>query len=237
MSADYGSIGQRLKKVRAELGKSQDQMADEAGIARDSYKKYEGDKMTPGGDALRGLGIMGVDLLWLLTGTGGDLLGTMRAHGANLAQQIAAKYEATEAFALVPLYDIRAAAGHGALVEDRPPSEHWSFSRVWLDRELRVPISRLILVTVAGNSMEPVLHDGEVVMIDRGDTEVLREGIYVFFLDDRIYVKQLALSEGRLSITSVNSEQHPPQQVVLLQENETFRIIGRVLGQPMFKRF
>ena len=74
-------------------------------------------------------------------------------------------------------------------------------------------------------------------MIDKGDTEVLREGAYVFFLDDHIYVKRLALSEGRLSIISTNAEHHPPKEVTLLQENSTFRIIGRVIGQPTFKRF
>ncbi len=212
-------------------------MAAAAGIPLDTYKKYEGDTRAPGSDALRGLGIMGVDLLWLLTGKGGDLVGTMRAHSTALAQQVNAKYDATENFALIPLYDVRAAAGHGALVEDRPPSEHWCFSRVWLDRELRISPSRLMLVTVAGGSGEPEVHDGDVVMVDKGDIDVLREGAYIFFLDGRVYMKWLELQGDQLVIVSRNHVDYPPQKVSTLQENSTFRLIARVVGKPMFQRF
>lgn len=235
--SNYGSIGERLKAVRARLGKSQEEMAAAAGIPIDTYRKYENDSRTPGGDALGGLGIMGVDLTWLLTGHGSDALAMMRPHEVNLAQQLHAKYDATEAFVLIPLYDIRAAAGHGALVEERPASEHWAFSRAWLAKELGVPAARLALVTVSGNSMEPELHDGDVVMIDRGDIEILREGVYVFYLDERIYVKQLTLLDDKLMITSRNDGEYPRRDVKLTKENETFRLIGRVVGQPTFRRF
>lgn len=228
----YGSIGQRLRAARAQLGRSREEMAATAGIPMETYAKYERDQRVPGGDALAGLGLLGVDLTWLLTGRGGDELGLARAHSINLAQQLNAKYQTTESFDLIPLYDVRAAAGHGALAEDRPSAEYRAFSKVWLAREVGLPPARLKLITVSGDSMVPDLHDGEEVMIDTSDVEVVREGIYVFQLDAHIYVKRLSLSGDRLVITS----RHGSQELNALKDNPTFRIIGRVVGRPRFDR-
>ncbi len=226
----------RLRAARTKLGLSQKQMAESAGIPHDSYVKYERDGALPGSDALAGFGLMGIDLTWLLTGRGGDALALARTHSARLAQELHSKYEATEAFALIPLYDVRAAAGHGALAEDRPAAEHRAFSRAWLSREVGVPSSRLKVITVAGDSMVPDLHDGDEVMIDTGDLEVLREGIYVFYLDGHIYVKRLALQGTSLVIVSTNAAAGPPQRFDIVRGAESFRLIGRVLGQPLFRR-
>jgi hypothetical protein len=38
-------------------------------------------------------------------------------------------------------------------------------------------------------------------------------------------------------IVSRNSADYPPQQISTLQENSTFGLIGRVVGQPTFRRF
>lgn len=211
-------------------------MAAKAGIALETYKKYEADRVTPGGDALGGLGILGIDLTWLLTGRGSDQLALMRPYSVNLTRQVQEGYETSEAFALVPLYDVRAAAGHGALAEDRPAAEHRAFSRVWLSREVGVPPSRLRIITVAGDSMVPELFDGDEVMIDTGDIETLREGIYVFFLDGHIYVKRLALEATTLVIRSSNPAAGSPQPLDLLRAADSFRLIARLVGQPLFKR-
>lgn len=212
-------------------------MAAKAGIPIQTYKKYESDKITPGGDALAGLGLLGIDLTWLLTGRGGDEMGLARAWSANLQRQMNEEYQSTETFVLLPLYDVRVSAGHGALAEDRPSTELRAFSRVWLSREVGVAPSRLRLVTVAGDSMVPELHDGDEVMIDVGDVEVLREGVYVFYLDGHIYVKRLALRDAHLMIISSNRSAGEPQQLDALRGRDTFRLIGRLVGQPLFRRF
>lgn len=141
----------------------------------------------------------------------------------------------SESFIRVPFYDVRASAGHGAFVGDHVPTRHYAFDREWLALHVGVPASRLALIPVAGNSMEPDLHDGDLVMIDRGDIEVLREGVYVFELEDRLYVKRLSLRGERLVVASSNGD-YPPDELNLLQENPGFRLHGRVLGSPSFKR-
>ncbi len=157
--------------------------------------------------------------------------------GTMLEARQDAKGYSADNFALIPLYDVRAAAGHGALAEDRDAAEHWAFSRAWLSREVRVAAERLKLVTVAGDSMEPDLHDGDVVMIDVGDVESLREGVYVFSLGGHVYVKRLVLHNEHLIVISRNRDLFPPMAISTMRENSTFHLIGRVVGQPTFRRF
>lgn len=138
-------------------------------------------------------------------------------------------------FARIPFYDVRASAGHGAFVADQAAARHYAFDREWLALYVGVAVRRLALIPVSGTSMEPDLHDGDLVMIDRGDIEVLREGVYVFELDDRLYVKRLSLHGDRLVVASSNGD-YPPLELNTLQENPGFKIHGRVLGSPSFKR-
>lgn len=89
------SVGGRLKAARARLAKTQKEMAEAAGIPFHSYQKYEMDSSMPGGQALAGLALLGIDLTWLLTGRSGadlapaavdaELLATV-IEGVNRAQ-------------------------------------------------------------------------------------------------------------------------------------------------------
>lgn len=66
-----GSLGQRLREVRESLGSSQAEMANAAGVPRDSYSKYERDITSPGPEALVRLSRAGgVRSEWLVTGEG-----------------------------------------------------------------------------------------------------------------------------------------------------------------------
>jgi phage repressor protein C with HTH and peptisase S24 domain len=143
--------------------------------------------------------------------------------------------EPRDTFAKIPFYDVRASAGHGAFIADQGAARHYAFDRAWLAAQVGIPAHRLALIPVSGTSMEPDLHDGDLVMIDRGDVEVLREGVYVFELDDRLYVKRLSLHGDRLVVASSNGD-YPPTELSTLQERAGFRIHGRVLGSPSFKR-
>lgn len=158
--------------------------------------------------------------------------------GDDQATRLTLEHKPTRAdnFALVPFYDVRASAGHGAFVTDQAATRHFAFDREWLTRQVGVAARRLALIPVSGTSMEPDLHDGDLVMIDRGDVEVLREGFYVFELDDRLFVKRLSLQGDRLVIESSN-DGYPTSELNRLQENPGFRIHGRVIGSPSFKRF
>jgi len=61
-------IGQRLKKERIRLGKSQAEMAAELGIAKKSQTNYELGHAAPSAPYLAGAARLGVDVVYVLTG-------------------------------------------------------------------------------------------------------------------------------------------------------------------------
>jgi phage repressor protein C with HTH and peptisase S24 domain len=111
------------------------------------------------------------------------------------------------ALAPVSRLDLDAAAGAGAFDGDERARPHIAFDRTWLRRVARGAPEQLSIIRVAGNSMAPILTDGDDILVDRGDGAArLRDGIYVLRMDEALVVKRLALHPAArtLSIRSDN---------------------------------
>lgn len=151
------------------------------------------------------------------------------ALGRELQGQAA---RAGEDFVFLPLYDVRASAGHGAWNDAERVSKLLAFRRDWLRAATRATTGELALLYIDGDSMEPTLRDSDVVMIDRSQVEVRADSIFVLQDDGALLVKRLQrLTGGRLRIASDNpryaSQEIEPAQ--LDPEHGTLRVIGRVV--------
>lgn len=62
------SLGARLKRIRKDLGKNQDEMALTCGVSREMWGKYERGLAMPGGDVLVKIATEGADVQYVLTG-------------------------------------------------------------------------------------------------------------------------------------------------------------------------
>ena len=62
-------IGERLREARRQLGLTQADAAGNAGLSREQWGLYERGASMPGGDAIYAFASMGIDVLYLLTGT------------------------------------------------------------------------------------------------------------------------------------------------------------------------
>lgn len=127
----------------------------------------------------------------------------------------------------VGVYDIRAAAGAGALVEDGDPTTYQMFRDQFLQRVTRAPLSALSVIYVSGDSMWDTLHEGDTILVDRSERRVVKDGIYVLRLDDGLLVKRCSrrLSGGGILVTSDNPRY--PQQIV--DDPRDLDVIGRVI--------
>lgn len=97
---------------------------------------------------------------------------------------------------LVPIgrSPVRASAGPGAIPGDERSKPFFAFDERWLRQLTGAAPSDLTVIRVEGDSMEPTLHDGDDILIDRGDAGPrMRDGIYVLRIDDALVVKRLAL--------------------------------------------
>jgi phage repressor protein C with HTH and peptisase S24 domain len=128
----------------------------------------------------------------------------------------------------VPRLDVGASAGHGALNESERAVSHIAFDPKWLRQLCRGEMSRLSFIRVEGDSMVPMLSDGDDILVDQNDgSERLRDGIYVLRRDDTLMVKRLAVNPFARSIT-IKSDNltYPEWRDVDLA---TVHVIGRVI--------
>jgi phage repressor protein C with HTH and peptisase S24 domain len=123
----------------------------------------------------------------------------------------------------VPRLPLGAAAGPGALAGSEAAFDSFRFSRTWL-REQGLANAELHAIRVQGDSMEPLLHDGDEILVDRAQ-RTLRDGIHVVRVGDALLVKRLATAgPGRATLLSQNYA-YPPVEVAL----DELEIVGRVV--------
>ena len=65
----------------------------------------------------------------------------------------------------VPVLDVEASAGHGALAEMESKCAQFGFDEKWLRRLTASKATSLSIIAVHGDSMEPTLHDGDEVQL------------------------------------------------------------------------
>ena len=123
----------------------------------------------------------------------------------------------------VPRLDVGASAGPGALPLNERPFDTFRFSRRWLT-EQGLDGAQLSAIAVEGDSMEPLLRDGDEILVDRAPRP-FRDGVHVVRLGETLMVKRVASAwQGRLALLSQNLA-YPPVEV----EAGEVEIIGRVV--------
>ena len=127
----------------------------------------------------------------------------------------------------VPIYDIRASAGAGALVEDGEPTGYQPYREQELNRLTRADTVNLAVIQVAGDSMWDTLHDGDKVLVDRTVNRVVRDGIYILAFEGELLVKrcQRDLETKEVIVKSDN----PAYETMRISSKSTLDVIGRVV--------
>ena len=152
--------------------------------------------------------------------------------GVTVAE-LAGEASASDEHYPVPVYDLRASAGAGALAIDVPSSEHLMFREQWL-RKIAGDLHQLLVLEISGDSMWETLHDGDHVLVDRAQTNPRREGLYVIRIDDMLQVKRISMHpvSKLLTVKSDNPAYPtygdlPPESIVIMGRVVW---IGRSLG-------
>ncbi|HEB5414356.1 TPA: helix-turn-helix transcriptional regulator [Klebsiella pneumoniae] len=131
-------------------------------------------------------------------------------------------------FVFVPRYNIAAAAGYGAWNDDETPMFTVSFRRYWVTNHLKADPSKLSVISVYGDSMEGVLNDKDIILINHDDREP-REGIYVLRIDGQLIVKRVQRLPGSiLRVTSTNPA-YEPFSVDMNNLLGDFAVVGKVV--------
>jgi len=134
--------------------------------------------------------------------------------------------EETEKFFQVRYFsDIRASAGGGAEVFDE------NFETISIDEKIMHNMvgmgnTELEAIHVDGESMEPTLQDGSIVFVDRTQTDINKNGIFIASTTGGLFIKRIQKRpDGMIDLISDNS-MYPPQAVPA----DEITIVGKVVG-------
>ncbi len=150
--------------------------------------------------------------------------------GSDIKDYSAGSGSTMEAFAHIPLFDVKASAGNGSVIHEEEETDSLMFKREWIYNELHSSPANLYLIYVEGESMEPSLRPGDVILVDHTDNIAKRDGIYVIRMGESLLVKRLQrLPNHRLKVTSDNPAYEPFEISLDFDLQNELSIIGRVV--------
>lgn len=183
-------FGERLVQARESLGFNQSDFADELVLAAQSLARYEKNKVKPSIEFLTKLTYMfNINSNWLLTGKGSICIEDQE--NGNLPIALEKHPEDDENTVALNYYpDIVAAAGYGAINESNIHPQIMKFDRRFLEEFLNVRrFDSIDIIKVIGDSMEPYIHDGEIVLVERHSDARNGETV-IASVNGHIYVKR-----------------------------------------------
>jgi len=128
-------------------------------------------------------------------------------------------------FRKIPVVKARLCAGYGSFETDEGSEDYIMFPVSWLSRQGNP--EAMVLMNIFGNSMEPELKDGDMVLIDQSHKDILAGAVYAVGIDDTIMVKRVEKRPGQLVLMSDN--QHYDSIYFKGKEMNSVRIIGHVI--------
>lgn len=173
---------------------------------------------------------LGVSSAWLSTGKG-----SMRSSGISVFDEGDALDD--NKYVEIPEYSVTCSAGPGCEVifEEVSDSNPARYRRSWFQSRGINP-DHCKRFKMHGDSMEPLLWDGDTILVDCGAKEVLDGKIYAFMIRGSMRVKILhPLLRGGYLVQSLNPG--IPDETLDDGDLDAFTLIGRVRdrsGSSMF---
>ena len=242
-------FGQRLTAARELKRLSQQKLADLTGLSRSAIQSYERGSTRPKMGVLSKLAtVLECNGYWLMGGEEhqNKMSATMQTvikpfqAVAGQFSTVADKFQAFVAecsplnapgeYAQVPLVRAQASAGGGFALEDYDDEalDYVAFRRNWL--AMRGNPKNFKLMEVSGDSMEPIICDSDLVLLDFSRTKPRPGKIFAVAFDGYIYLKRLFAEPGRLILRSENKV-HADVVVDLEDSHQADRVT--IIGQAI----
>jgi repressor LexA len=237
------SFSQRLKEARLAKGYTQQEVADQIGVAKSTYSGYENGFREPDVPKIKKLiNVLDCPSSFLLedgkeqgnkkrpelTADERQLISSYQMlddHGRkvviNLLQEEVSRIldqEKQLEIIEVIVYDFPAAAGIPLFVEDD------SYERIGFPAD-QVPKGTDFGIRILGDSMEPTIKDRDIVFV-RKTIELYNDKIGIFMLDSDAVCKRYTKDKQGIVLYSDNTN-YPD---VIVKDYQCFSIIGKVLN-------
>ena len=207
-------------------------ISDATGISTTQLHRLRTGSDTTRGNIKKLSDATGASVLWLVTGEGPMYSdGSTPEPSEPVADLPKPQKPEQKGYVQIPLLDIRASAGNGAVVEHEQVVDALAFKRDWVSNTLGAAREDLYLINVQGESMTPTLHPGDVILVDRRSANnVTTDGVYVLRMGESLLVKRIQRLPGQtLRITSDNPAYSPFEIKMEDAANDDMAIVGRVV--------
>lgn len=207
---DFDTFFERLRDETSIA--SQSDLARELGVGRAAVSLVKKKGTVPPRWILDLSVKFGLDSTWLETG-----------EGAPRPEEASALF--SEEFRRIPKVAARLSAGGGSFETEAGIEGYFAFRSQWVERKGNP--SDMVLMEVYGNSMEPELREGDVVLLDQSRRDILAGGIYAVGVEDTVMVKRVEKRPGQVVLHSDNTDYSP----IYLRGDEldNVRVLGRVI--------
>lgn len=130
-------------------------------------------------------------------------------------------------FVYIPKVVAQLAAGHGSFETGSEIEGMYSFREDWIRKKGNS--KNLVLMDVTGDSMMPIIANGDTVMLDLSKTDLVSNKIFAVRVEDLIYIKYIDREPGKFVLRSHNSD-YPPIAIDTAYLHDTsFQILGRAV--------
>lgn len=220
------TLADRIRITREKAGLSQQQLAEKVGVSQQAVAKIErGDTIQP--RKIKQLALcLGVSVNWLQYG---DV-----EENAEESGLIVKEWENTAPdpilFAQIPVLDIELSAGNGCEAEVIESEDSTYPLRREELRSAGVSAADAKIVRILGNSLYPVLTNGDKVAVDTSQKNPIRDGD-LYALRDGVLLRVkilVTLPDGGLILKSYNKDEYPDEILTYEERRARVHVIGRV---------
>lgn len=213
-------IGSRIKRTRDK--NTQKEFAKNLSFSTSYLSEVESGKTKPSLELLLKISqITNYSLHWLLTGEGPLFIGATE----SMVKEDSAFYGVLDGFTVIPNLALEDEAGMEVQGIEQGGAERYAFRRQWLRSKGKV--EDLVLIEARGDSMDPTIADGDVVLIDRSKKQVVVGNMYALRTKNAVMVKRLQpIGAARIKVMSDNKLYDSYE--INLESGDT-EIIGQVI--------
>lgn len=181
------SVGLRIKQKISESSHSILSVAERLGVSQQAIYKWINLGKVSKDNVQKLAKLLDTSPEWLLYGTGVESDNTIN----------------------FDLLDVGASAGTGVALFDESVVQSISIDKDKFQELFKCkPSESMKIINIQGDSMQPTFKDNDFILVDIANTE-LADGVFVFRIDDELYVKRLQRLPNKVVALSDNSNYIP----------------------------
>ena len=214
-------MAKRIRLYRISRGWSQQHMAEKLCLSAQVLELYEQDKCLFSSDLIQRCSDVLEVQPWVLTDAGSTLFQHPQLNIFSTTSTQKNPQVSGEDFVSVPLTESAIAAGQPII-----PQEHIE-DYVLLHIRAAGKRANLVASRVDGHSMIPMLHPGDIVIIDRDDKTIVKNKMFAIYHEGGLTAKFVEKKSHLIILRPIN----PNAEIQIIDLNENPQpIVGKIIG-------